>query len=148
MPHCQISNLCFSPFWTQVPFQIPTRAPLPLIPPYTPAGLLCILSQSVSLQSLPDFTLLPDPLEFTLVPYHLSESPICLGNNPQLKDSPHIPSLPAPRLPSSIRKSTKRMGCTSYSCFLISTSLQTLQQPWTKSWFPLLLTFGAQVFLT
>lgn len=146
MPHWQISNLYFSPFWTQVHSKSPSHPHFLL---HTPSHLQICPAPStpvpISLQSLPGFTLLPDSLEFTIVPYPLSESPVCHGNNPQLKESPPIPPLSAPRLPSSIRKGTKQMDCASQSCF-ISTSLQTLQQLWTNSWFPLFLTFCAQVF--
>lgn len=136
MAHCHISHLCFSPFWTQLSFQIPTHTIHSLLHHLTPAkSVLCPLHLVQSLSSLsslelPGFPLLPDSLEFTVVSYHLPESPLLLDNNPQLWHSPHIPSPQTARSPSSTREGITQMGCTTYFSFLISTGPQTLHQQW------------------
>lgn len=132
MAYCQISHLCFSPFWTQLSFQISTQTLHSFLYPthtckicFTPTLPGPVSHQSQFIEA-PGFILLLDSLEFTVVSYHLPKSPFCLDNNSQVWDSPRTPSPHAPRLPVSTRESTKQMGCTSYSCFLMSTRPQTL----------------------
>ena len=133
--YCPISSLYLTPFRTQLSFQIPTHTLHSLLQPLTPAkSALPPFHLSQALSSLSSLER-PDSLEFTIVSYHLPESPLCLDNNPQCWDSPHIPSPPTPRLSSSTRKGTKRTGYTSYSCFLISAGHHTLHQLWNNHLF-------------